>query len=208
MSIPPYPGERMDPCHQSLLTCDGCVLLSPVASCRLPKGVAEHGLSYEITSLQQNGERTMLHPMTRLDEYIAYQVVLSSLPQRALWTRTVATHSHGGDVGRVFQSIRREVLARLGDLSAGRSVANDWPLCNEEAVAPEARLDAFRLVLDLIPRDRVYGLNMRARHQGCHPERVYLALNNIRRMLQARIQYPVEPEFLHPACSVSEIYRD
>lgn len=134
--------------------------------------------------MRQRHDKTSL-----LDSLAAYRLALEFLPRRDLWFNAVASRRDGTSadaIFKVFEAVRTEYLARIGDLAEGTCVAAEWPNCLPDVSFQDQQV-AIAMIVSSLPQASLWRNAIARRDAGSSPQGVIDGLDAIRRMFHAYI---------------------
>lgn len=120
------------------------------------------------------------------DKQTAYLLCVECLPRASMWYRAVSLRGDGSTpdgIFQVFDAVRRELHARVGDLSEGRDVEDEWSF-GYPGVASIDVETAYTLLISSLPRRDCWAVAIRAREDGSSAEGVCTAIDELRISLQ------------------------
>lgn len=130
------------------------------------------------------GSRTK--PGALEDKKTAYLLCVECLPRASTWFHAISLRGDGSTpegIFRVFDEVRCELHARVGDLSEGRDVCGEWS-CGHSDVASIDVETAYTLLLSSLPRCGYWCSVIRARDDGNDAQKVCNAIEELRLSLQ------------------------
>ncbi len=129
------------------------------------------------------------NPRYCLDMTIAYLLCVECLPRESMWFHAISLRGDGTTpegIFKVFDAVRCELHARIGDVAEGRAVGTGWS-CNHPDVAITDVETAYVLLISSLPRRDYWSDAICSRNDGSSVDGVCSVIDELRASLQAHL---------------------
>lgn len=123
------------------------------------------------------------------DTRTAYLLCVECLPRESMWFHAISLRGDGTTpvgIFKVFNEVRRELHARVGDVSEGRAVSPRWS-CDHPDVAITDVETAYVLLISSLPRRAYWSAAICSRNDGSSVDGVCSVIDELRASLQAHL---------------------